>query len=139
MIPHIVGAFLNFDHTHTRYAATVVERSVLRRLLEGKMKTEHAGHDMTVTLEMEDGSVLHVVRDAIHKAQSMQDVWSLFLILPSGLWGSERMKLQELGFMPAGSVSADGVTRMKLRFAVRRSSDGGTLARLKPRATARRT
>jgi hypothetical protein len=92
------------------------------------MKIERTSlNEMTATLLMEDGDVL-CVRDAIRQAQDCLDVWNLYLILPSAVWGKERMKLQDMGFLPAGSVSADGVTRMKLRLPVRRSSDGGTLA-----------
>lgn len=84
-------------------------------------------NEMTVTFTADDDLYLSV-RDAVGQAQNDMNVWNLFLILPTDVYAAERVNFDKMGFIPAGNLSVDNKTLVKMRLAVRRSSDGGTLA-----------
>jgi hypothetical protein len=90
------------------------------------MKTEQINlNDVCVTFDDRD-DVLLGAQYAVTEAQHDQNCWNVYLTMTPEQWGSVRISLQELGFVPAGFLSADAKTRVKVKKNIKKSSDGGT-------------
>ena len=84
-------------------------------------------NELQATIEADDNFEL-AVEHATAQARDDQSVWNLMVVVPSEIYSATRINLQSLGFVPAGNLSIDNQTFMKLKLVVRRSSDGGQLA-----------
>jgi hypothetical protein len=120
---------LNFDHNSSATPQPVVEILCGCGVsLGAQMKIERTSlNEITATVDAND-DMFHAVRDAVAQARGDMNCWNLILVMPTQQWSEERMRLQDMGFIPAGNVSIDAHTLIRMRLAVRRSSDGGTLA-----------
>jgi len=90
------------------------------------MKTEHVSlNEVCVTFDDRD-DILLGAQFAVTDAQRDPNVWNVYLTMTTEQWGLARIELQELGFVPAGFLSADAKTRVKVKKNIKKSSDGGT-------------
>lgn len=83
-------------------------------------------NEVTVTFDSGEDILASLV-DVTARAEADTLCWNLFLILELEQWSPIRMKLQDLGFMPAGFLTADARSRVKLRKSIRRSGMGQNL------------
>jgi hypothetical protein len=86
------------------------------------VKIENLSHEMTVTFD-DDEDIVTGARHAASQGENNEHVWSVFLVLTLEQWSPERMKLQELGFLPAGFVTVDAKTNVKVKKSIRKSSE----------------
>lgn len=61
---------------------------------------------------------------AIVEAQQNVNIWNLDLILSPTQWSTNRVELQSLGFLSAGTLSIDNQQFLRVRRLIRQSPDG---------------
>jgi len=89
------------------------------------MKIENQSlNEIAVTFD-DDEDIIAGAGHVVSQGENNANVWNVYLVLPTAQWSPVRMKLQEMGFVPAGFVSIDAETKVMLKRSIRRSGDGG--------------
>lgn len=92
------------------------------------MKIENQSfNELAVTFD-NDEDIVAGAKHAVSQGENNPNVWNVYLSLTTAQWSPIRMKLQDMGFLPAGFVSIDTKTSVKLKKSIRKSGDGGCQA-----------
>jgi hypothetical protein len=82
-------------------------------------------NEVCVTLDDGDDVCLATQYAVTEVQRNNRNCWNIFLVMTPEQFTSHKSSMLELGFVFAGSLSADAKTRIKLRKSIQRSNDGG--------------